>query len=85
MINDKDEFDKKVLMAPEYYDIEEPQKPVVYFTGKPEFMGVRASVYAIDHPTEGTCQIVTSRVIEKVSDAEFHTLNTIYRQITAYN
>ena len=81
MINDKDEFDKKVIMASEYYGIEEPQKPIVYFIGTPEFVCGRASVYALDHPIKGTCEVVTSRVVEKVSNTEFHTLNTIYKQV----
>lgn len=79
-----DKFDKKVIMAPEYYDIEEPQKPVVYFTGNPIFEYGRAIVYAIDHPTRGTCEVVTSKVVETVSDTEFHTLNTVYKRITNY-
>ena len=82
MINDKDEFDKKVItLASEYYDIEEPQKPIVYFAGKPTFILGRASVYALDHPTLGTCEVVTSRVVDNVSNTEFHTLNTIYKQV----
>jgi len=60
---------------------EEPQKPVVYFTGKPEFIiGGRACVNALNHPTAGPGAIVTSEVVKKVSDTEFHTLNTIYKQ-----
>ena len=81
MMNDKDEFDKKVIMASEYYDIEEPQKPIVYFAGQPIFSRGRASVYALDHPTLGTGEVITSRVVDNVSNTEFHTFNTIYKQV----
>ena len=63
-------------------DTEVLQKPVVYFIGNPVFVYGRASVYVTNHPTSGPGPVVTSLVVEKVSDTEFHTLNTIYKQVT---
>lgn len=63
-----------------------PQKPVVYFTGKPDFWmwnatnEVASLQLVVNHPRLGWCSDVrTSTVLHKFPDGSFETRNTIYK------
>lgn len=60
-------------------------KPVVFFTGKPEFIDWPykkdcqvARVSALNHPKLGECVVRTSQVMDKFDDGSFETMNTMY-------
>lgn len=60
-------------------------KPVVYFTGEPEFDTEMfkghevALVYAVNHPVWGMGTVRTSSILEHFDDG-FETMNTIYKR-----
>ena len=60
------------------------EKPVVYFTGDAYFIQYDetylALVHTINHPVLGECDVRTSKIVNKISDDEFETLNTIYKR-----
>lgn len=65
-------------------------KPVVYFTGKPEFHQaadpdgeplVYAKVNAINHPRLGDTVVRTSMILTTPMDHGFETMNTIYKAV----
>ena len=63
-------------------------KPIVTFDVDKDFFvvsGLRAQVYALNHPKFGERYVDTSIVLRVESNLEFETLNTIYVPNKPYN
>jgi hypothetical protein len=74
-----------LCLARPSWSIAMKKKPIVYYTGTPQFDSTTylghevAHVYALNHPALGAGPVRTSSILEHFDDG-FETLNTIYKE-----